>query len=146
MQGFRTFSNQAAMSAAKQNHLIDSVWRDLCPRSTDDFTRILEMHHKHITQHTFRPFLYTSEQSTNLSFIHLVAQSLVDEHVCFAAIYYITNCIAWIEFAKRLKLHCSFPTGILHRTKGKTTATERVMWRWVGTWSQTCLGQVDRLQ
>src|SRR5579859_6572406 len=89
MQGFRTFSNQAAMSAAKQNHLIDSVWRDLCPQSTDDFTRILEMHHKYITPHTLRPFLYTSERSTNLSFIHLVAQSLVDEHVCFAAIYYI---------------------------------------------------------
>src|SRR5216110_487976 len=78
-KGFRVFSNRAAMSAAKQQVLFDCIWNDLCKEADDmSFKNVLRAWHSNVCLPSSN---HTSQPLTILAFLHLISQSLVDEHV-----------------------------------------------------------------
>jgi hypothetical protein len=79
--GFRVYSNQSAMSGERINYLFEAVWSDLCPISDVDFKDTLRSWHEGIIAQNIHPFIAPSQHPTVLSFIHLIAQGIIDEHV-----------------------------------------------------------------
>ena len=81
MSDFRIYSNQSAMSDERRNYLFEAVWSDLCAVSVVDFKDTFRSWHEGIIAQNIHPFITPSQHPIVLSFIHLIAQGIVDEHV-----------------------------------------------------------------
>jgi hypothetical protein len=81
--GFRAYANQGGMSPGRQSFLFETLWGDLSAER-DLFKEVLRVWHSGVTPVNLNPFMADNSYPNVLSYMHLVGQSMVQEHVCLS--------------------------------------------------------------
>jgi len=126
---FQIYLNQIIIFTFKQVFFLDYIWNDLYSKIDNQFKIILYIWYKNIILENIKSFLISSQYSIILSFIHFIAQNLMNKYIYLYLILLITYFdFNYIMIEKVMQLFVGYFMSYEDENKSMTKSYLRMKW------------------